>query len=387
VASRRALIAGGGLGGLTAAVALYRHGWHVTVFEQAPTLEPVGAGISLWPNSLRALDRLGVGEEARSHATLSGPSGVRKPNGAWLSRSDLGAAIEQRFGAPLILLHRAELVAMLVEQLPFGTVQAATTVLGTHIGADEAPATVITEHAESEADLVVAADGIRSVVRRFLFPQHPGPRYVGYTAWRMVVPAPAGIGTGFETWGTDGRRFAVLPLGDGRLYCYATSNAEAGRLHDDEQAELGRLFGDWHDPIPQIIADLKPNQLLHQDIEELGTSLPSFNRGRVALLGDAAHAMTPDLGQGGGMAIEDAVVLAELLGEDRPVIPALEEYSAQRLPRTMAVARRSRRAGKMYSAPYGVQLLAARTMGRLPASTVVRGLSSTVDWRPPEPHP
>jgi 2-polyprenyl-6-methoxyphenol hydroxylase-like FAD-dependent oxidoreductase len=383
VASRRALIAGGGLGGLTAAVALHQRGWNVTVFEQAPSLEPVGAGISLWPNSLRALDLMGVGEQARARASLSGPGGVRKPDGSWLSRSDLGTAIVQRFGDPLILLHRADLVAMLVEQLPFGAVQAATRVLGVHIGADTAPATLITEHFESEAELVVAADGIRSGLRGFLYPQHPGPSYAGYTAWRMVVPSPAGISTGFETWGTDGRRFAVLPLGDDRLYCYATSNAEAGRRYDDEAAELVRLFGDWHDPIPQIIAGLKPGQLLHQDIEELATPLRGFNRGRVALLGDAAHAMTPDLGQGGGMAIEDAITLAEVLGEDRPVVPALEEYTARRLPRTTAVARRSRRTGRMYNAPYGVQLLAARVMGRLPASTVVRGLSSTVDWKPP----
>jgi 2-polyprenyl-6-methoxyphenol hydroxylase-like FAD-dependent oxidoreductase len=382
VAERRALIAGGGLGGLTAAVALHQRGWNVTVFEQAPTLEPVGAGISLWPNSLRALDVIGVGEQARSHATLSGPSGVRKPDGTWLSRSDLGAAIQQRFGDPLILLHRAELVSMLVEQLPFGAVQAATTVLGVHIGADTAPATLITRHGELEGDLVVAADGIRSVLRGFLYPQHPGPSYAGYTAWRMVVPAPAGITTGFETWGTDGRRFAVLPLGDDRLYCFGTTNAEAGRRSEDEPAELDRLFGDWHDPIPGIIAGLKPDQLLHQDIEELATPLPSFNRGRVALLGDAAHAMTPDLGQGGGMAIEDAIVLADLLGEDRPVVAALAEYTERRLPRTTSVARRSRRTGKLYSAPYGVQLLAARTMGRLPASLVVRGLTPTIDWRP-----
>jgi 2-polyprenyl-6-methoxyphenol hydroxylase-like FAD-dependent oxidoreductase len=382
VAPRRALIACGGLGGLTAAVALHQRGWSVCVFEQAPTLEPVGAGISLWPNSLRALDMIGVGEPARAQATLSGPSGVRKPDGDWLSRSDLGAAIQQRFGDPLVLLHRAELVAMLVERLPFGAVQAASTVLGVHLGAESAPATVITQHGEAEAELVVAADGIRSVLRGFLYPQHPGPRYAGYTAWRMVVPAPVGIDTGFESWGTNGRRFAVLPLGGDRLYCYATATAPAGVRYDDERAELTRLFGDWHDPIPRIVAGLKPDQLLHQDVEELATPLLSFNRGRVGLLGDAAHAMTPDLGQGGGMAIEDAIVLAEVLGEDRPVVQALTEYTERRLPRTTAVARRSRRAGRMYSAPYGAQLLTARLLGALPASALTRGLRSTVDWRP-----
>jgi 2-polyprenyl-6-methoxyphenol hydroxylase-like FAD-dependent oxidoreductase len=385
VTARRALIAGGGLGGLTTAVALHQRGWQVCVFEAAPTLEPVGAGISLWPNALRALDTIGVGEAAREQATLSGESGVRRPDGRWLSRSDIGSAVQERFGDPLVLIHRAELAQLLVEQLPFGTVQAATEVLGVHIGAEAetAPATLITQFAESEAELVVAADGIRSVLRSFLYPQYPGPSYAGYTAWRMVLPAPAGVSTGFETWGPNGRRFAVLPLSGDRLYCYATAGTGPGKRFEDERAELIRLFGDWHDPIPQLIASLEPDQILHQDVEELVTPLPSFDRGRVAMVGDAAHAMTPDLGQGGGMAIEDAVVLAHLLGEDRPVVPALHEYSQIRLPRTTAVARRSRRAGRMYATPYGAQVLAARLVGRLPGAALARGLGSVVDWRPP----
>jgi 2-polyprenyl-6-methoxyphenol hydroxylase-like FAD-dependent oxidoreductase len=383
VSRRRALIAGGGLGGLTAAVALHQRGWKVCVFEQAPTLEPVGAGISLWPNALRALDVIGAGEPARAHATLSGPSGIRTPDGTWLARSDVGAAVRKRFGDPLVLLHRAELAELLVSQLPFGSVQAATRVLGVHIGGDSTPATLITQHGESEADLIVAADGIRSVLRGFLYPQHPGPSYAGYTAWRMVVPAPAGIETGFESWGTEGRRFAVVPLDGRRLYCYATATAPFGRHPRDVRADLERRFGDWHDPIPQIIAALKPGQLLHQDVEELATPLPTFHRGRVALLGDAAHAITPDLGQGGGMAIEDAVVLADVLGEDRPVLPALDEYTRRRLPRTTAVAKRSRRAGRMTSAPYSAQLLGARLAGRLPPGVAIRGLNSIVDWTPP----
>lgn len=376
------MIAGGGLGGLTAAVALHRRGWEVGVVERAAALEPVGAGISLWPNALRALDSIGI--DARDHATLTGPSGVRRPDGTWLARSDIGAAIRQRFGDPLVLLHRAELIDLLVRQLPDGSVQAGTTVLGVHPGAESAPATLFTEFGESEAELVVAADGIRSTLRGFLFPRHPGPRYAGYTAWRAVVPNPGRIGTGFETWGTNGRRFAVLPLGADRLYCYATVTAEAGARARDEVGRLRELFGDWHEPIPDLLAHLTPENLLHDDVEELPEPLPALHRGRVALLGDAAHAMTPDLGQGGGMAIEDAVELAHALGDDgRHVLPALEDYTRRRLTRTTAVARKSRRAGRLYSAPYPVQVLAARLMGALPGATVSRGLAPVVDWRPP----
>jgi 2-polyprenyl-6-methoxyphenol hydroxylase-like FAD-dependent oxidoreductase len=177
-----------------------------------------------------------------------------------------------------------------------------------------------------------------------------------------------------------------VPLDGRRLYCYATATVPAGQHPHDVRADLNRRFGDWHAPIPQIIAALGPDQLLHQDVEELATPLPTFHRGRVALLGDAAHAITPDLGQGGGMAIEDAVVLASVL-EGQPVVPGLHEYTQQRLPRTTAVAKRSRRAGRMTTAPYGAQLLAVRLMGRLPTKTFTRTLNSTLNWQPPPPPP
>ncbi|MGZ4616520.1 MAG: FAD-dependent monooxygenase, partial [Actinomycetes bacterium] len=250
MAARRAVVAGAGLGGLTAALALHRRGWSVSVLERAPALEPMGAGISLWPNALRALDRVGVGERLRSQATLSGPSGVRRQDGRWLARSDVGAAVRDRFDDPLVLVHRAELIDLLAAQLPPGTVQTSTSVTGLDPGADDRPAILRTDRGEVEADLVVAADGIRSLLRSTLFPTHPGPRYAGYTAWRTVVSCRQEIPSGSETWGRHGRRFAVLPLGADRSYCYATANAPAGVRADDEVAELTRLFGSWHDPIP-----------------------------------------------------------------------------------------------------------------------------------------
>ncbi|MGZ4659603.1 MAG: FAD-dependent monooxygenase [Blastococcus sp.] len=383
MAARRAVVAGAGLGGLTAALALHRRGWSVSVLERAPALEPMGAGISLGPNALRALDRVGVGEWLRSQATLAGPSGVRRPDGRWLARSDVGAAVRDRFDDPLVLVHRAELIDLLAAQLPPGTVQTSTSVTGLDPGADDRPAILRTDRGEVEADLVVAADGIRSLLRSTLFPTHPGPRYAGYTAWRTVVSCRQEIPSGSETWGRHGRRFAVLPLGADRSYCYATANAPAGVRADDEVAELTRLFGSWHDPIPQILASLATHQVLHQDVEALPAPLPAFHHGRAVLIGDAAHAMTPDLGQGGCMAVEDAVTVAMLLDGAQPVTPALARFTELRLPRTTAVARRSRRAGRLFQAPYAVQGLAARAMGWLPDTVVARGLQPIVDWHPP----
>jgi 2-polyprenyl-6-methoxyphenol hydroxylase-like FAD-dependent oxidoreductase len=382
VAHRRALIAGGGLGGLTAALALHQRGWDVCVFERALTLEPVGAGIRLWPNAVRALDSLGVGDQLRTIAVPLGPGGMRRPDGTWLSRTDLGAAVSARFGDPILVVHRTELADLIVQALPFGAVQAGTSVLGVHIGADSVAATLITEHSELDADLVVGADGVHSVLRRFLYPQHPGPSYLGASAWQMVVPTDVRT-DGFESLGPAGRRFTVLPLAPNRLYCHATAAIPIQAQRDDELAELARLFGDWHDPIPQILAGLTPATVLHHSVEHLLVPLPGYDRGRVALIGDAAHAMAPDLGQGGGLAIEDAVVLADLLGEDRPVVPALHEFTAARQPRINEVVRRSRRAGRMNTVPYSAQLLAARLNGT-PRRTLRRDLASIVDWHPPK---
>ncbi|GAA2759405.1 FAD-dependent monooxygenase [Actinopolymorpha rutila] len=378
---RRAVIAGGGLGGLTAALALHRNGWQVQVLERAPVLEPVGSGISLWPNALRALDVVGLGDRLRGASAVGGAGGVRRPDGRWLARSDVGTAVRARFGDPLIVAHRAELVAMLVDALPPDTVHTATTVTGVE-DLSGAELTVHTDNGDRVADLLVAADGIRSVLRRQVVPDHPGPRYAGYCAWRMIVPAVAGAAAGFETWGRDGQRFAAVPLGDAQWYCYATATVPAGHTGDDHIADLRDRFGSWHDPIPAILARLRPGTVLRQDVEELGTPVPAMHAGRVALLGDAAHAMTPDLGQGGCMAIEDAVVLAATL-QQAPVAEALALFTAQRLARTTTTATRSRRAGRLYLAPYPVQTLAARLMGLLPDAAVARGLDSIVDWRPP----
>ncbi|HEX6500208.1 MAG TPA: FAD-dependent monooxygenase [Micromonosporaceae bacterium] len=382
MAQPSAVIVGAGLGGLTAALALHRVGWHVQVVERAPSLEPVGAAISLWPNALRALDAIGVGAGVRAHARLTGAGGVRRPDGRWLARSDITSAVLHRYGEPLVMLRRSELVALLVDALPPGTVETGTTVTG--LASPDGPVTLRTDRGDLGADLVVAADGIRSTLRAALFPDHPRPRYVGYQAWRMIVPAVDDTTGAFETWGRGGARFAVVPMDADFWYCYATLVLPAGQADPDPAAELVARFGTWHAPIPEVLARIKPGSLLRQDVEELGTALPTMHAGRVAFVGDAAHAMTPDLGQGGCMAIEDAVVLGSTL-RDAPVPEALIRFTSSRLPRTTTVATRSRRTSRLYEAPYPVQILAARLMALLPDAVAVRGLDSIVGWRPPSP--
>ncbi len=380
---RHAVVVGAGVGGLSAAAALARRGWAVTVLERQPVVSGAGAGISLWPNALRALDRLGLGEQFRHGGVIGGRSGVRRPDGRWIARSDLAEAITRRYGRPLILVHRADLIATLVDMLPPQTLHA--DVQATSLRQDgSGSATVSTTAGDVTADLVVLADGLRSALRGLLFPEHPGYRYAGYTSWRMVAKRPAGQLEPAETWGRDGERFAVLPLSRDLVYCYATANAPAGARSPDERADLIRRFGDWHDPIPAILASIPADEVLRTDIHELSRPLPAMHAGCVAVLGDAAHAMTPDLGQGGCQAIEDAVVLAATVASgDQPVRDALPAYTRARLGRTADVARRSHRAGQLYQAPPFIARAAARSMNLIPARFVARGLAPILDWQPP----
>jgi 2-polyprenyl-6-methoxyphenol hydroxylase-like FAD-dependent oxidoreductase len=381
---QHAVVVGAGVGGLSAAAALAQRGWAVTVLERQPVVSGAGAGISLWPNALHALDRLGIGERFRSGGVIGGRSGVRRPDGRWIARSDLADEITRRYGRPLVLVHRAELITTLVDLLPAEALRPGVRATALRQG-DTGPATISTKDGELTADLVVLADGLRSQLRHELFPGHPGYRYAGYTSWRMVAKRPTGTLEPAETWGRRGERFAVVPLADDLVYCYATANASAGVRSPDDHAELIRRFGVWHDPIPTILASVSPEVVIRTDIHELSRPLPAMHAGCVAVLGDAAHAMTPDLGQGGCQAIEDAVVLASTIGSgDQPVRDALPAYTEARLGRTTDIARRSRRAGRLYQAPPLIARAAAWGMNAIPASVIARGLAPILDWQPPE---
>lgn len=379
--SKRVVVIGGGIGGLTAAVALHRRGRHVTVLERARSLEPVGAAISLAPNSLRALDVIGLGDTIRDLAAWAGDGGLRTPGGRWLSRSSADAAAE-RFGGPLVLLHRATLIEHLAAQLPPDTIRTAAAATLADSGGTDRPARVSTTDGELEAGLVVGADGVGSAVRRTLFPGHPGAVYAGFTTWRIMIDLPGVEFASHETWGR-GRIWGTHPLKDGRVYAYAAASAPAGEpAPDDERAELLRRFGDWHDPIPAVLAAARPEDVLRHDVHHLGAALPAYHHGRVALVGDAAHAMPPTLGQGGNQAIEDAIVLAHH-GDDLPA------YSAARLPRTTAIARRAVRVARLNLTTSRTGIAVRDTLvaalSKAGPALFLRGFDGIADWGPPRP--
>ncbi|MFF3557550.1 FAD-dependent monooxygenase [Streptomyces tsukubensis] len=412
MARQRAVVIGGGIGGLTAAVALHRDGWQVTVLERAPSLDPVGAGIALAPNAQRALDTVGLGDEIRSLAAWQGDGGLRNPGGRWLTRMN-SEALAARFGGPVVLLHRATLIERLLSRLPDGTVRTGSPARLVDPGvAGGRPARVAVPYdgtgpaaatgpagpesaagpetgpeTEIEAELVVGADGIHSAVRRVLFPDHPGPRYSGLTTWRIVVPGACGV-DGFqphETWGA-GRIWGSHLLKDGRVYAYAAAVAPEGERADDERAELLRRYGDWHDPIPRLIAAAAPDGVLRHDVHHMTDPLPAFHRGRTVLVGDAAHAMAPSLGQGGNQAVEDAVVLAHhCAGADLGA--GLAAYTADRLPRTSRIVRRAARVFRLHSLHSRPAVALRDGLMALTAllgpGAAVRAFDGIADWRPP----
>ncbi|MFF5703096.1 FAD-dependent monooxygenase [Streptomyces sp. NPDC012794] len=371
---RHAVVAGAGIGGLTAALALHRQGWRVTVCERAAAPAAVGAGIVLAPNALRAYDAIGFDATRAAGRAVPASLGVRRPDGARLSRADT-AALAARYGRPPLAVHRAALTAALAQALPGGTLVYGAGV--TAVDGDGGRAVVRTAAGDLTADTVVAADGIHSALRRRHFPDHPGLHYAGETAWRTVLPSgPAAEAA--ETWGR-GERFGTVPLADGRVYLYATAVVPEGYRPADVRGELLRRFGTWHDPIPALLARIDPAAVLQHDLYDLAAPLPRLHDGRTAWIGDAAHAMTPNLGQGGCQAVEDAVVLAHLLrGRDVPA--ALAAYTRARLARTDAIRVRARRMGRVAALTHPLAV-AARDLAlrAAPASAARRALDDLFD--------
>jgi 2-polyprenyl-6-methoxyphenol hydroxylase-like FAD-dependent oxidoreductase len=389
--STSAVVVGAGIGGLAAALALLSSGWQVRVLERAGRLDPVGAGITLWPNAVLALDALGV--PIRDRASQPGTSGLRSSNGRWLSRADTSGYAE-RYGAPLVAVHRADLQRALLQALPDTVVATDTPVTGIH--QDAWGATVEHSAGSTRAAVVVLADGLSSGTRHLVAGPGPRPRYAGYTAWRAVTDPGADLprlqGT-TESWGR-GERFGIVPLADGRVYWFATANAPEGRTPVDggldegpgegEHAEVTRRFASWHEPVAQLVAATAPESVLRHDVYDLRPGPRTYVRGRLVLLGDAAHAMTPNLGQGACQALEDAVTLGALLRPGDEPEPTLVRYDALRRPRAQLLTSRSRQVGVVAQLEGRAVAAARDLLLRLtPSAAADRQLAATLRWTPP----
>jgi 2-polyprenyl-6-methoxyphenol hydroxylase-like FAD-dependent oxidoreductase len=385
----RIAIIGGGIGGLTAALALRQFGFEPQVFEQAPELLEVGSAIIMWPNAMRVLHQLGLSDMVRHDG------GVLE-QARWLNRDGqlLNHFALPKTDLPAIVLHRAHLQQALLGALPSASIH-----LGHVFEACEQNSDVVVAKFANgtslEFDLLIGADGLHSRLRAQLLNDGP-PVDRGYIAWRGVVsftPGSLTPASAVEIYGS-GKRFGIGPLGSGKVGWWASTNESLTSVNDGSAPKelLLRLFDGWCEPVRELIEATPPNFLIRNVVSDRRPRR-GWSDGAVTLLGDAIHPSTPNLGQGGCLAIEDAAVLARCLhkyasegssdmGPARSLVSfALRKFETLRYARTAAIARFSRLYGTFGQCenPVAVQL---REIGQsiVPKALMDRCLRAVVSY-------
>ncbi len=340
----KVIIIGAGIGGLTAGIALAQAGYEVEIYDRVSELRPVGAGISMWSNGVKVLNRLGLGKEIAAIGGEMNQMQYRSKTGELLNDIDLMPLIHQVGQRPYPVARR-DLQTLLLAAFP-GEVQLNHKCV--EVKEEATSVTAIFENGyRATGDLIVAADGIRSILRSYVLDQPIEPRYGGYINWNGLVTSDPLLAPE-KTWVVyvgDHQRASMMPVAGDRLYFFFDVP-----LPPDTQAypvqyktELKTYFKDWAEPVQCLIDCLEPYEVARPVIHDVGP-LDRFVRGRVALLGDSAHATCPDLGQGGCQAMEDGWVLTNyLMSTTLSVEDALKRYEAERMARANAVVEKARR--------------------------------------------
>ncbi|RCG28698.1 FAD-binding protein [Sphaerisporangium album] len=386
----RVVVVGAGLGGVSAAVGLHRQGHEVTLYERGPELREAGTAVVVTPNGVRALDELGLSEYVRGQAMPGVTTGgLRDWRGRPLLVTD--AAQARRTVGMVVTVSRADLHRALRAPLPADLVRTATPVRRLEPG--HGAVTVIGDDGPlTRADAVIVADGIGSALRGRLFPDHPGLRRTGRIDLRGMLPAPAGLEVA-ELLGSimidrrSGAMFGLFPVGEHDLYWF-TDSALHGTLDGtphgtppgavEARRQVLSLMADWHPAVPALIEATPPTDIYVDAIACLARPLPSFATGRIALLGDAAHAMTPDLGQGTSQAFEDAAAVTRHLAGARPadVEQRLLGYDAERRPRANRLLLAASRQSRLMSRTGGSAWLRDALLRAIPRRLATRQLAA-----------
>lgn len=339
-------VVGAGIGGLSAAISLRKAGAQVAVFERAEELRAVGAAVALWANASKALRSLGVYEAVRAEGAQIGGEAR-----SWRGRKLFSLPAQDlmsRFGDANLVVRRADLHAALLAALPEGTVRLGTEIVGFEQSVDGVAAR-FADGREETGDALIGADGLRSTVRARLLGDG-APRFAGLTAWRGIAPvgedvAPRGVG--LNLWGR-GAEFGLASIGRHGAYWYFSRNAPEGMPESPAGRKREVLDGldGWYGPAREAVGATEESRILRTDLYDREPA-SRWGEGRITLLGDAAHPMTPHLGQGACQAIEDAVVLGESLSGAASVDAGLRAYEERRIGRTGEMVRRSRRLGRV----------------------------------------
>ncbi|GAA3492561.1 FAD-dependent monooxygenase [Streptomyces cremeus] len=349
----RIAVVGAGVAGLTVAALLRDRGVDCRVFERAPRLVAVGAGIQLSPNGVRVLHGLGLRDSLAATGVRARAIETRSwADGAPIARTPLGDRCEELYGAPYYLIHRADLHRCLTSLLPASAVE-----LGRACArVEERPDAVrlhFTDGTMADADLVIGADGVHSVVRRSVV--RDAPRYAGYAVHRGLVPAS--VVPSFRDdprvmfWLGPGRHVTYYPVAGGRTVHFSAVGVSPEESPGGGPEDLGAAFGHWHEEVRRVVTSASSVTrwgLYDRDIPD------RYATGRVVLLGDAAHPTLPYLSQGANQALEDVTTLVGCL-DARPGAPqeAVRQYESLRLPRTAEVHRRARRLAEEFHLPDG----------------------------------
>lgn len=378
---KKALIIGAGIGGLATALFLQRIGWKVVLYEKKNTRAGFGAGIVMAANAIHVLDELGLARKVKQAGAKVGQADIR----SWDGKAITSVPVLKQaslYGTYSFLVHRAKLQAILIEHLEEETTLHVRKRM-VSLEQNEHEVTVRFEDGtEDTGDIVIGSDGLHSDVANHLF----GPlqlRYSGFTAFRGITSFldpmySLEVGGGFEAWGS-GRRFGFSQLGEGQVYWFAAINAPPGTDMQNRKEHVLQQLKDWHPPIERVVQLTDEQSILKHDIYDR-KPLDTWSKGRVVLLGDAAHPMLPNLGQGGAQALEDACVLACCLEKAADttlseISITFESYEKIRIPRANQVVRQSRNMARIIQLTNPISImLRNRLLSLVPDSVQIKQL-------------